>query len=328
MHNLYALLTDSAEALNALVRIFYAGSPVEIGALLRNEFTSGSLPPLLFNQLMLEIHATLEISPALTQQALALIGDWFSVAPELIEMSTIGAIWRAILRHPNGRESVLRNALDVLDRQYNERNRVSLLDAKRSVFSFLGANANILANEYCERYTVDNQSDEGTASITNAAMFALILRLEKSAFAAPWETRVACVEALGQIAMRSHVTVCEYVHQLLKRLFDADPSSRICVSPSLHVLEKLAKSRRIWVPKVVAVRGCVRVCVRVRELCELMCKGDISDSELEELLQLNNQLNELISKFCSLPRGFSPLGAECKKALYDYWERTKAKPKV
>jgi len=198
---------------------------------------------------------------------------------------------------------VLKNIYEIMDRNIKPQHRLIALDIQKNMMYFLGEYANLLTNEYPERY---NKKSAGTGGdISNGALKAIIMRLSSNALFGPWEMRSVCLEGLGKIAIRSGTAAKVHIYSVIA-LLAKEPSSCVVAGANslLTVLDKQLDARARWLP-----------------LIKTTDPTTIPDEQLKALYYEHNLLYQQCEVFCILPRSYCPLGAESKPFLKIYWDR-------
>lgn len=188
----------------------------------------------------------------------------------------------------------------MLDRDIKPHHRVINLALRTKILWFLGENANLLADEHPEKYlSLSSQVGSG-GDIPNGALKAIILRLSNAALFGPWETRSVCTEGLAKIAVRSGTAVKVHIYSFASILNKNETTSCVTSIASLLLaaLSQQLEARIKWLPVIKST--------------------SISSQQLSELFADHERLLKQCEVFCSLPKGFSPLGAECRPYFKQY----------
>uniref|UniRef100_A0A804UD57 SH3 domain-containing protein n=1 Tax=Zea mays TaxID=4577 RepID=A0A804UD57_MAIZE len=188
---------------------------------------------------------------------------------------------------------------------------------------FLGENANYAASEYAwESATppgtalmmLDADKMVAAASSRNPTLASALTRLQRCAFSGSWEIRIAAVQALTTIAIRSgepyRLQIYEFLHALALGGVQSNFSELqlsngenqgasgtglgSLISPMLKVLDEM-------------YRGQDDPARDIRQHDN--SKQEWSDEELKKLYETHERLLDFVSLFCFVPRAkYLPLG--------------------
>ncbi|GJN30988.1 hypothetical protein PR202_gb19339 [Eleusine coracana subsp. coracana] len=201
---------------------------------------------------------------------------------------------------------------------------------------FLGENANYAASEYAwESATppgtalmmLDADKMVAAASSRNPTLASALTRLQRCAFSGSWEIRIAAVQALTTIAIRSgepyRLQIYEFLHALALGGVQSNFSELqlsngenqgasgtglgSLISPMLKVLDEMYRAQDDLARDI-----------RQHD----NSKQEWSDEELKKLYETHERLLDFVSLFCFVPRAkYLPLGPTSAKLIEIYRNR-------
>eukprot|EP01133_Synstelium_polycarpum_P018954 gene18954-22682_t len=164
-------------------------------------------PAHLFKELFFEMYKRVIATPILVPMVLQLVYDWIDIVPHKVDTGLICQIWKTVIEFgKEGRERVLQNIFQILDRAIHPDFRIVSLEILKDIVQFLGDHANTITYE---------NSDMSKPTTPNMALNSIILRLEQYAIFHPWQIRFTSIDALAKIAFLSSSPVRIHIYNFL-----------------------------------------------------------------------------------------------------------------
>ncbi|GAM23264.1 hypothetical protein SAMD00019534_064390 [Acytostelium subglobosum LB1] len=267
----------------------------------RNQLREQCHPALLFKELFMELYKRTVVTPVLAPSVLQLVYDWIDIVPHKVDTPLAIQIWTKIIEFGReGRERVLQNCFDVLDRSIHPDFRVVSLEILKDIVQFLGDNANKIT---LEGEAGDNQP------VTDQALNSIILRLEQYAIFHPWQIRMASVDALAKIAFLSSTPFRIHIYHFLTTVPNGSHGWTTVKSNNatiVCILDQLLTLRSKWLPLLSSSLSAPQ-------------KKELTDDHNSMLLQIGMYFDSVgaaatsTSSTSCLPSDYMPLGVETRQ---------------
>jgi hypothetical protein len=219
----------------------------ELKSIIACELADPAWPSSLLNDVLLTLHARFKATPDMAVTLLEIARIFATKVPGKIDADVLQLLWKTCLvgAGPDGKHTALEAVTIVLDLPppqpgsmsgFASVDMVSASDPKsamalqrlvQAAVWFLGENANYAASEYAwESATppgtalmmLDADKMVAAASSRNPTLASALTRLQRCAFSGSWEIRIAAVQALTTIAIRSgepyRLQIYEFLHAL------------------------------------------------------------------------------------------------------------------
>jgi len=222
-------------------------------------------------------------TPSVTLNVLQLLYQWFLRSPRKFNPELLTSIWTTIIGFGSdeSRSKLLQNIFEFLDRFHGRHTRLIVFDIWKTVISFLGENAHILAKE-------DQFSSGNSSRIQNETMKNILLKLECAAVSSSWELRIITLEVLAKIAFRSNNAIRLRIYEFIT-LVCRDPSTSLSSTglPILNILDHIFEAQLKWNSKIK--------------------EGKLTSEEVNSLRSENDALLSFVELYCKIPIPFSPI---------------------
>ncbi|XP_062210700.1 uncharacterized protein LOC133912127 [Phragmites australis] len=328
----------------------------ELKFIIACELSDPAWPSSLLNDVLLTLHARFKATPDMAVTLLEIARIFATKVPGKIDADVLQLLWKTCLvgAGPDGKHTALEAVTIVLDLPppqpgsmsgLTSVDMVSASDPKsamalqrlvQAAVWFLGENANYAASEYAwESATppgtalmmLDADKMVAAASSRNPTLASALTRLQRCAFSGSWEIRIAAVQALTTIAVRSgepyRLQIYEFLHALALGGVQSNFSELqlsngenqgasgtglgSLISPMLKVLDEM-------------YRGQDDLARDIRQHDN--SKQEWSDEELKKLYETHERLLDFVSLFCFVPRAkYLPLGPTSAKLIEIYRNR-------
>ncbi|ONL96340.1 SH3 domain-containing protein [Zea mays] len=328
----------------------------ELKSIIACELSDPAWPSSLLNDVLLTLHARFKATPDMAVTLLEIARIFATKVPGKIDADVLQLLWKTCLvgAGPDGKHTALEAVTIVLDLPppqpgsmsgLTSVDMVSASDPKsamalqrlvQAAVWFLGENANYAASEYAwESATppgtalmmLDADKMVAAASSRNPTLASALTRLQRCAFSGSWEIRIAAVQALTTIAIRSgepyRLQIYEFLHALALGGVQSNFSELqlsngenqgasgtglgSLISPMLKVLDEM-------------YRGQDDLARDIRQHDN--SKQEWSDEELKKLYETHERLLDFVSLFCFVPRAkYLPLGPTSAKLIEIYRNR-------
>ncbi|RLN19868.1 uncharacterized protein C2845_PM02G30700 [Panicum miliaceum] len=306
----------------------------ELKSIIACELSDPAWPSSLLNDVLLTLHARFKATPDMAVTLLEIARIFATKVPGKIDADTclVGA-------GPDGKHTALEAVTIVLDLPppqpgsmsgLTSVDMVSASDPKsamalqrlvQAAVWFLGENANYAASEYAW------ESATPPASSRNPTLASALTRLQRCAFSGSWEIRIAAVQALTTIAIRSgepyKLQIYEFLHTLALggvqsnflelQLSNGENQGASgtglgsLIIPMLKVLDEMYRAQDDLARDI-----------RQHD----NSKQEWSDEELKKLYETHERLLDFVSLFCFVPRAkYLPLGPTSAKLIEIYRNR-------
>ncbi|CAL4913702.1 unnamed protein product [Urochloa decumbens] len=328
----------------------------ELKSIIACELSDPAWPSSLLNDVLLTLHARFKATPDMAVTLLEIARIFATKVPGKIDADVLQLLWKTCLvgAGPDGKHTALEAVTIVLDLPppqpgsmsgFTSVDMVSASDPKsamalqrlvQAAVWFLGENANYAASEYAwESATppgtalmmLDADKMVAAASSRNPTLASALTRLQKCAFSGSWEIRIAAVQALTTIAIRSgepyRLQIYEFLHALALggvqlnfselQLSNGENQGASgtglgsLISPMLKVLDEMYRAQDDLARDI-----------RQHD----NSKQEWSDEELKKLYETHERLLDFVSLFCFVPRAkYLPLGPTSSKLIEIYRNR-------
>ncbi|CAN6284810.1 unnamed protein product [Urochloa humidicola] len=328
----------------------------ELKSIIACELSDPAWPSSLLNDVLLTLHARFKATPDMAVTLLEIARIFATKVPGKIDADVLQLLWKTCLvgAGPDGKHTALEAVTIVLDLPppqpgsmsgLTSVDMVSASDPKsamalqrlvQAAVWFLGENANYAASEYAwESATppgtalmmLDADKMVAAASSRNPTLASALTRLQRCAFSGSWEIRIAAVQALTTIAIRSgepyRLQIYEFLHALALggvqlnfselQLSNGENQGASgtglgsLISPMLKVLDEMYRAQDDLARDI-----------RQHD----NSKQEWSDEELKKLYETHERLLDFVSLFCFVPRAkYLPLGPTSSKLIEIYRNR-------
>ncbi|KAF8718801.1 hypothetical protein HU200_025107 [Digitaria exilis] len=328
----------------------------ELKSIIACELSDPAWPSSLLNDVLLTLHARFKATPDMAVTLLEIARIFATKVPGKIDADVLQLLWKTCLvgAGPDGKHTALEAVTIVLDLPPPQPGSVSGLTSVDMVSAsdpksamalqrlvqaavwFLGENANYAASEYAwESATppgtalmmLDADKMVAAASSRNPTLASALTRLQRCAFSGSWEIRIAAVQALTTIAIRSgepyRLQIYEFLHALALggvqsnfaelQLSNGENQGASgtglgsLISPMLKVLDEMYRAQDDLARDI-----------RQHD----NSKQEWSDDELKKLYETHERLLDFVSLFCFVPRTkYLPLGPTSSKLIEIYRNR-------
>jgi hypothetical protein len=328
----------------------------ELKSIIACELSDPAWPSSLLNDVLLTLHARFKATPDMAVTLLEIARIFATKVPGKIDADVLQLLWKTCLvgAGPDGKHTALEAVTIVLDLPppqpgsmsgLTSVDMVSASDPKsamalqrlvQAAVWFLGENANYAASEYAwESATppgtalmmLDADKMVAAASSRNPTLASALTRLQRCAFSGSWEIRIAAVQALTTIAIRSgepyRLQIYEFLHTLALGGVQSNFSELqlsngenqgasgtglgSLISPMLKVLDEMYRAQDDLARDI-----------RQHD----NSKQEWSDEELKKLYETHERLLDFVSLFCFVPRAkYLPLGPTSAKLIEIYRNR-------
>ncbi|XP_006651241.1 uncharacterized protein LOC102704044 [Oryza brachyantha] len=328
----------------------------ELKSIIACELSDPAWPSSLLNDVLLTLHARFKATPDMAVTLLEIARIFATKVPGKIDADVLQLLWKTCLvgAGPDGKHTALEAVTIVLDLPppqpgsmsgFASVDMVSASDPKsamalqrlvQAAVWFLGENANYAASEYAwESATppgtalmmLDADKMVAAASSRNPTLASALTRLQRCAFSGSWEIRIASVQALTTIAIRSgepyRLQIYEFLHALALGGVQSNFSELqlsngenqgasgtglgSLISPMLKVLDEMYRAQDDLARDI-----------RQHD----NSKQEWSDDELKKLYETHERLLDFVSLFCFVPRAkYLPLGPTSAKLIEIYRNR-------
>ncbi|KAL5210671.1 hypothetical protein ABZP36_006294 [Zizania latifolia] len=328
----------------------------ELKSIIACELSDPAWPSSLLNDVLLTLHARFKATPDMAVTLLEIARIFATKVPGKIDADVLQLLWKTCLvgAGPDGKHTALEAVTIVLDLPppqpgsmsgFASVDMVSASDPKsamalqrlvQAAVWFLGENANYAASEYAwESATppgtalmmLDADKMVAAASSRNPTLASALTRLQRCAFSGSWEIRIAAVQALTTIAIRSgepyRLQIYEFLHALALGGVQSNFSELqlsngenqgasgtglgSLISPMLKVLDEMYRAQDDLARDI-----------RQHD----NSKQEWSDEELKKLYETHERLLDFVSLFCFVPRAkYLPLGPTSAKLIEIYRNR-------
>ncbi|CAN6301447.1 unnamed protein product [Urochloa humidicola] len=328
----------------------------ELKSIIACELSDPAWPSSLLNDVLLTLHARFKATPDMAVTLLEIARIFATKVPGKIDADVLQLLWKTCLvgAGPDGKHTALEAVTIVLDLPppqpgsmsgLTSVDMVSASDPKsamalqrlvQAAVWFLGENANYAASEYAwESATppgtalmmLDADKMVAAASSRNPTLASALTRLQRCAFSGSWEIRIAAVQALTTIAIRSgepyRLQIYEFLHALALggvqlnfselQLSNGENQGASgtglgsLISPMLKVLDEMYRAQDDLARDI-----------RQHD----NSKQEWSDEELKKLYETHERLLDFVSLFCFVPRTkYLPLGPTSSKLIEIYRNR-------
>ncbi|KAL6907590.1 hypothetical protein ACP4OV_002629 [Aristida adscensionis] len=328
----------------------------ELKSIIACELSDPAWPSSLLNDVLLTLHARFKATPDMAVTLLEIARIFATKVPGKIDADVLQLLWKTCLvgAGPDGKHTALEAVTIVLDLPppqpgsmsgFASVDMVSASDPKsamalqrlvQAAVWFLGENANYAASEYAwESATppgtalmmLDADKMVAAASSRNPTLASALTRLQRCAFSGSWEIRIAAVQALTTIAIRSgepyRLQIYEFLHALALGGVQSNFSELqlsngenqgasgtglgSLISPMLKVLDEMYRAQDDLARDI-----------RQHD----NSKQEWSDDELKKLYETHERLLDFVSLFCFVPRAkYLPLGPTSAKLIDIYRNR-------
>ncbi|KAL6649638.1 hypothetical protein ACP70R_013862 [Stipagrostis hirtigluma subsp. patula] len=315
----------------------------ELKSIIACELSDPAWPSSLLNDVLLTLHARFKATPDMAVTLLEIARIFATKVPGKIDADVLQLLWKTCLvgAGPDGKHTALEAVTIVLDLPppqpgsmsgLTSVDMVSASDPKsamalqrlvQAAVWFLGENANYAASEYAwESATppgtalmmLDADKMVAAASSRNPTLASALTRLQRCAFSGSWEIRIAAVQALTTIAIRSgepyRLQIYEFLHALALGGVQSNFSELqlsngenqgasgtglgSLISPMLKVLDEMYRAQDDLARDI-----------RQHD----NSKQEWNDDELKKLYETHERLLDFVSLFCFVPRAkYLPLG--------------------
>uniref|UniRef100_A0A0D9VSA1 SH3 domain-containing protein n=1 Tax=Leersia perrieri TaxID=77586 RepID=A0A0D9VSA1_9ORYZ len=300
----------------------------ELKSMIACELSDPAWPSSLLNDVLLTLHARFKATPDMAVTLLEIARIFATKVPGKIDADVLQLLWKTCLvgAGPDGKHTALEAVTIVLDLPppqpgsmsgFASVDMVSASDPKsamalqrlvQAAVWFLGENANYAASEYAW------ESATPPASSRNPTLASALTRLQRCAFSGSWEIRIASVQALTTIAIRSgepyRLQIYEFLHALALGGVQSNFSELqlsngenqgasgtglgSLISPMLKVLDEMYRAQDDLARDI-----------RQHD----NSKQEWNDDELKKLYETHERLLDFVSLFCFVPRAkYLPLG--------------------
>lgn len=328
----------------------------ELKSIIACELADPAWPSSLLNDVLLTLHARFKATPDMAVTLLEIARIFATKVPGKIDADVLQLLWKTCLvgAGPDGKHTALEAVTIVLDLPppqpgsmsgFASVDMVSASDPKsamalqrlvQAAVWFLGENANYAASEYAwESATppgtalmmLDADKMVAAASSRNPTLASALTRLQRCAFSGSWEIRIAAVQALTTIAIRSgepyRLQIYEFLHALALGGVQSNFSELqlsngenqgasgtglgSLISPMLKVLDEMYRAQDDLARDI-----------RQHD----NSKQEWNDDELKKLYETHERLLDFVSLFCFVPRAkYLPLGPTSAKLIDIYRNR-------
>ncbi|XP_066382616.1 uncharacterized protein [Miscanthus floridulus] len=328
----------------------------ELKSIIACELSDPAWHSSLLNDVLLTLHARFKATPDMAVTLLEIARIFATKVPGKIDADVLQLLWKTCLvgAGPDGKHTALEAVTIVLDLPppqpgsmsgLTSVDMVSASDPKsamalqrlvQAAVWFLGENANYAASEYAwESATppgtalmmLDADKMVAAASSRNPTLASALTRLQRCAFSGSWEIRIAAVQALTTIAIRSgepyRLQIYEFLHALALGGVQSNFSELqlsngenqgasgtglgSLISPMLKVLDEMYRAQDDLARDT-----------RHHD----NSKQEWSDEELKKLYETHERLLDFVSLFCFVPRAkYLPLGPTSAKLIEIYRNR-------
>ncbi|KAM3314308.1 hypothetical protein ACQJBY_033257 [Aegilops geniculata] len=328
----------------------------ELKSIIACELSDPAWPSSLLNDVLLTLHARFKATPDMAVTLLEIARIFATKVPGKIDADVLQLLWKTCLvgAGPDGKHTALEAVTIVLDLPPPQPGSMSVLTSVDMISAsdpksamalqrlvqaavwFLGENANYAASEYAwESATppgtalmmLDADKMVAAASSRNPTLASALTRLQRCAFSGSWEIRIAAVQALTTIAIRSgepyRLQIYEFLHALslggVQSNFSELQLSNgenqgasgtglgSLISPMLKVLDEMYKAQDDLARDI-----------RQHD----NSKQEWSDDELKKLYETHERLLDFVCLFCFVPRiKYLPLGPTSAKLIEIYRNR-------
>uniref|UniRef100_M8C165 Uncharacterized protein n=1 Tax=Aegilops tauschii TaxID=37682 RepID=M8C165_AEGTA len=313
----------------------------ELKSIIACELSDPAWPSSLLNDVLLTLHARFKATPDMAVTLLEIARIFATKVPGKIDADVLQLLWKTCLvgAGPDGKHTALEAVTIVLDLPPPQPGSMSVLTSVDMISAsdpksamalqrlvqaavwFLGENANYAASEYAW------ESATPPASSRNPTLASALTRLQRCAFSGSWEIRIAAVQALTTIAIRSgepyRLQIYEFLHALslggVQSNFSELQLSNgenqgasgtglgSLISPMLKVLDEMYKAQDDLARDI-----------RQHD----NSKQEWSDDELKKLYETHERLLDFVCLFCFVPRiKYLPLGPTSAKLIEIYRNR-------
>ncbi|VAH89144.1 unnamed protein product [Triticum turgidum subsp. durum] len=328
----------------------------ELKSIIACELSDPAWPSSLLNDVLLTLHARFKATPDMAVTLLEIARIFATKVPGKIDADVLQLLWKTCLvgAGPDGKHTALEAVTIVLDLPPPQPGSMSVLTSVDMISAsdpksamalqrlvqaavwFLGENANYAASEYAwESATppgtalmmLDADKMVAAASSRNPTLASALTRLQRCAFSGSWEIRIAAVQALTTIAIRSgepyRLQIYEFLHALslggVQSNFSELQLSNgenqgasgtglgSLINPMLKVLDEMYKAQDDLARDI-----------RQHD----NSKQEWSDDELKKLYETHERLLDFVCLFCFVPRiKYLPLGPTSAKLIEIYRNR-------
>ncbi|CAM0872411.1 unnamed protein product [Alopecurus aequalis] len=328
----------------------------ELKSIIACELSDPAWPSSLLNDVLLTLHARFKATPDMAVTLLEIARIFATKVPGKIDADVLQLLWKTCLvgAGPDGKHTALEAVTIVLDLPPPQPGSMSVLTSVDMVSAsdpksamalqrlvqaavwFLGENANYAASEYAwESATppgtalmmLDADKMVAAASSRNPTLASALTRLQRCAFSGSWEIRIAAVQALTTIAIRSgepyRLQIYEFLHALslggVQSNFSELQLSNgenqgasgtglgSLITPMLKVLDEMYRAQD-------------ELARDIRQHDN--SKQEWSDDELKKLYETHERLLDFVCLFCFVPRiKYLPLGPTSAKLIEIYRNR-------
>nr|AAP06840.1 unknown protein [Oryza sativa Japonica Group] len=324
----------------------------ELKSIIACELADPAWPSSLLNDVLLTLHARFKATPDMAVTLLEIARIFATKVPGKIDADVLQLLWKVYFMKetpisvtclvgagPDGKHTALEAVTIVLDLPppqpgsmsgFASVDMVSASDPKsamalqrlvQAAVWFLGENANYAASEYAW------ESATPPASSRNPTLASALTRLQRCAFSGSWEIRIAAVQALTTIAIRSgepyRLQIYEFLHALALGGVQSNFSELqlsngenqgasgtglgSLISPMLKVLDEMYRAQDDLARDI-----------RQHD----NSKQEWNDDELKKLYETHERLLDFVSLFCFVPRAkYLPLGPTSAKLIDIYRNR-------
>ncbi|KAG2553102.1 hypothetical protein PVAP13_9KG509700 [Panicum virgatum] len=328
----------------------------ELKSIIACELSDPAWPSSLLNDVLLTLHARFKATPDMAVTLLEIARIFATKVPGKIDADVLQLLWKTCLvgAGPDGKHRALEAVTIVLDlpppqpgsmsgltsvdmvSASDPKSAIALQRLVQAAVWFLGENANYAASEYAwESATppgtalmmLDADKMVAAASSRNPTLASALTRLQRCAFSGSWEIRIAAVQALTTIAIRSgepyRLQIYEFLHALALGGVQSNFSELqlsngenqgasgtglgSLISPMLKVLDEMYRAQDDLARDI-----------RQHD----NSKQEWSDEELKKLYETHERLLDFVSLFCFVPRAkYLPLGPTSVKLIEIYRNR-------
>ncbi|WVZ56384.1 hypothetical protein U9M48_006925 [Paspalum notatum var. saurae] len=325
----------------------------ELKSIIACELSDPAWPSSLLNDVLLTLHARFKATPDMAVTLLEIARIFATKVPGKIDADVLQLLWKTCLvgAGPDGKHTALKAVTIVLDLPPPQPGSMSVLTSVDMVSAsdpksamalqrlvqaavwFLGENANYAASEYAwESATppgtalmmLDADKMVAAASSRNPTLASALTRLQRCAFSGSWEIRIAAVQALTTIAIRSgepyRLQIYEFLHALALggmqsnfaelQLSNGENQGASgtglgsLISPMLKVLDEMYRAQDDLARDI-----------RQHD----NSKQEWNDEELKKLYETHERLLDFVSLFCFVPKSkYLPLGPTSAKLIEIY----------
>ncbi|CAD6210548.1 unnamed protein product [Miscanthus lutarioriparius] len=288
----------------------------ELKSIIACELSDPAWPSSLLNDVLLTLHARFKATPDMAVTLLEIARIFATKVPGKIDADVLQLLWKTCLvgAGPDGKHTALEAVTIVLDLPPPQPGSMSGLTSVDMVSASDPKSAMAL-----QRLV--------QAALRNPTLASALTRLQRCAFSGSWEIRIAAVQALTTIAIRSgepyRLQIYEFLHALALGGVQSNFSELqlsngenqgasgtglgSLISPMLKVLDEMYRAQDDLARDI-----------RQHD----NSKQEWSDEELKKLYETHERLLDFVSLFCFVPRAkYLPLGPTSAKLIEIYRNR-------